>query len=204
MMFNSQPILTQQVVNRPAAATSAIAAGPRPKPPSKHDRSDNTISVFKTGDPYMDPWMKQKPHTPAVSKEATLMTAATAKAPQEASQRQPDGPIQEMFQQQDNRIQAIETAMTQLQATQQQKATDTDAKLTQLGQTLSQHMTLSSQNFDQIYTEQKSMTQSIAQAMQRQDDRLAQSMDELKALFLQSRGIKRPPAESTGDMEDQE
>ena len=40
--------------------------------------------------------------------------------------------------------------------------------------------------------------------MQRQDDRLAQSMDELKALFLQSRGIKRPPAESTGDMEDQE
>ena len=109
-----------------------------------------------------------------------------------------------MFQQQDNRIQAIETAMTQLQATQQQKATDTDAKLTQLGQTLSQHMTLSSQNFDQIYTEQKSMTQSIAQAMQRQDDRLAQSMDALKALFLQSRGIKRPPAESTGDMEDQE
>ena len=38
------------------------------------------------------------------------------------------------------------------------------------------------------------MSQSIAIALQRQDERLANSMDELKSLFLQTRGIKRASA----------
>ena len=57
-----------------------------------------------------------------------------------------------------------------------------DAKVGQIEQTLNQHMTMTSSNLEQLYGEQKTMTQSIATALQRQDDRLAASMDELKSI----------------------
>ena len=153
----------------------------------------------------MDPWSKQPPITQISSTHTTSKAATTTRVLPEAAQSRPtEGPIQEMFQLQDTRILAIEPAMTQLQAAQQKQATDSDAKIQQLGQTLSQHMPVSTSNFEQLYSEQKSMSQSIATAMQRQDERLAQSMDELKSLFLQARGIKRPSDANTADMEDQE
>jgi hypothetical protein len=84
--------------------------------------------------------------------------------------------------------------MNQFQSAQQQRDAESDKKIHQLNQTLSQHMTMTSTNFEQLYGEQKSMSQSIATALQRQDERLANSMDELKSLFLQTRGIKRASA----------
>ena len=191
-MFNSQPLLAQQVINKPPALSSAIAAGPRPRAPVKQDKSNSQAAIFKSGDPHLDPW-SQKPVTPA-----TVSTAPPGQTTSKPSVPQPprtiDGPIKEMFQQQDTRILAIETAMNQFQSAQQQRDAESDKKIHQLNQTLSQHMTMTSTNFEQLYGEQKSMSQSIATALQRQDERLANSMDELKSLFLQTRGIKRASA----------
>jgi hypothetical protein len=107
-----------------------------------------------------------------------------------------------MFQQQDSRILAIETAMNQFQQTYQSNSQAMDAKVGQIEQTLNQHMTMTSSNLEQLYGEQKTMTQSIATALQRQDDRLAASMDELKSLFLQSRGVKRSNSDAGQNLSD--
>ncbi|CAL1144715.1 unnamed protein product [Cladocopium goreaui] len=64
LMFNSQPLLAQQVINKPPALSSAIAAGPRPRAPIKQDKSNSQAAIFKSGDPHLDPW-SQKPVTPA-------------------------------------------------------------------------------------------------------------------------------------------
>ena len=202
-MFNSQPLLTQQVINKPAAQASAIAAGPRPKPPAKPDKSDPHAPVFKSGDPFLDPWSKQRPAIPPITTHPAV-TASHSKPGNATSSRPAEGPIADMFQQQDQRILAIENAVTQLQTTQQQRDKETDTKITQIGQTLTQHMTLTSSNFEQLYGEQKAMSQSISTALQHQDDRLAQSMDELKAIFLQARGTKRTSVDAAEDMQDQE
>eukprot|EP00435_Cladocopium_sp_Y103_P054554 s48_g17.t1 len=203
MMFNSQPLLVQQVINKPPAMTSAIAAGPRPRAPKKMDKQATQAAIFKSGDPFLDPWSKQQP-VPPNPNTLTTSTSTPSRGTTANPARQTDGPIREMFQQQDTRISAIETAMTQLQTAQQQRDAEADQKIHQLGQTLSQHMTMTSSNFEQLYGEQKSMSQSLAAAFQRQDERLASSMDELKSLFLQTRGTKRPPNAPAEEMEDQE
>ena len=191
MMFNSQPLLIQQVAQKSPSATAAIAAGPKPAP-SKKDGAPDATSVFRTGDPFMDPWKLAGAEKPLPG-QPPLVAARVL-----------EGPVADKFQQQDVRLQAMESAMHQLQTAHQQLATNTETQMATFGQTLTQHVTQATQHFENIYGEQKSMTQSIATALQRQDDRLATSIDELKQLFLQSRGVKRTNQPAEDSMEKHE
>eukprot|EP00435_Cladocopium_sp_Y103_P067838 s63_g30.t1 len=113
LLFNTQPLLVQEVTNKQPSATAAIAAGPRPKASAKPTRGDQA-AIFKTGDPFMDPWTK--PTTAGPDKGPPSGAPA-------ASTRAVEGPVADKFQQQDVRIQAIEAAVGQLQTAQQQHST---------------------------------------------------------------------------------
>ena len=130
----------------------------------------------------MDPWS-----TAALTK--ALPTATTEVSATNA--RTATGPVTDLFQQQSTRLQALETAVTQIQEQQKQLGQNTDHKIAQVSEQLTHHIGNTQSGLDHLQREQASMTHSIAQALQKQDDRLARSMDELKALFLQTRGVKR-------------
>eukprot|EP00435_Cladocopium_sp_Y103_P036494 s1134_g9.t1 len=84
-----------------------------------------------------------------------------------------------------------ETAVAKIHEDQVKYASATDHKISQVSDQLHTHMGDTKVSMEHLHKEQLSMTQSIAQALQKQDERLASSMDELKFLFLQSRGVKR-------------
>lgn len=198
LMFNSQPLLVQLVPTKGTAQAGDIAAGPRGPTNENHkarDASSRQLAIFRSGDPHLDPWE---------GSARTLQTEASSQDPNKTRQthssvRQPAGPISDMFQQQDSRIVALETTLNKMQIAQSKQQDQTEAKLAQVSEQLSQHITGTKQGFDQMQKEQQCLTQHISQALQRQDDRLATSLDELKNLFLQSRGIKR---NNDGEMED--
>ena len=139
---------------------------------------------FRTGDPHLDPWQPAKDAPPTVNP-----------GPKEA--RAPSGPVADMFQQQDARINAVEAAIGRLQEQQNSSTASTDTRLQQVESAVNTHVSQTQQAFESIRKEQSSMHQTIAQAMNQQEQRIASSFDELKQLFLNGRGSKRPPEGET-------
>lgn len=138
----------------------------------------------------MDPWKQDTSDARQAATEPSVLAAP----------RSP-GPVSDLFQQQGSRLQALETAVAKIHDAQAQHAISTDKKIAQVSDQLTGHIADTKHSIEHLHKEQISMTQSIAQALQKQDDRLASSMDELKFLFLQSRGIKR---NNDGDLDDKD
>ena len=190
--FNSQPLLVQKVTQKSPQLAGDIVAGPRQPQIQKSEQSQPSqrTNVFREGDPYMDPWKQDISDARQAATEPSVLAAP----------RSP-GPVSDLFQQQGSRLQALETAVAKIHDAQAQHAISTDKKIAHVSDQLTGHIADTKHSIEHLHKEQISMTQSIAQALQKQDDRLASSMDELKFLFLQSRGIKR---NNDGDLDDKD
>ena len=193
LMFNGQPLLVQQLHQKQLVGTGVIAAGPRPlkaKPLTKATDKQKTANVYQNGDPYHDPWASY-----ASSHSATASVASVPTPFQDgistASSRSATGPVANLLQQQEDRLHAVETMMGKLQDQQTHAAQDMERKFKNFGDQLNQHVQTTKQGFDFMQKENHNLHQTIAQALQQQDQRIANSFDELKTLFLANRGVKR-------------
>ena len=194
LLFNSQPLLATQLYQPGHKPNSAIVAGPkqtgRTKSQTKTEelRADPTKrNIFRQGDPFQDDWAKQLPRNPAITSKDTAMV----------ENRVPTGPVATMVSQQEHRLHAVESAIQKLQDQQQQQSTQTEQRIRTMDENLQKHVVQTQQAFEHVNREQKELHTSIQTALQRQDERMAKSFDDLKALFLSSRGTKRsePTAE---------
>ena len=100
-----------------------------------------------------------------------------------------------MFQQHDTRIQAVEAALQQLQDTQNAANTQLETKINTLGQTVQHNAEQTQHRFEALHQEQVGMHQALTQALHKQDTRIAASFDEIKQLFMSTKGTKRGPDE---------
>ena len=101
--------------------------------------------------------------------------------------RQPTGPVASMFNQQDARIQAVESALSKLQENQNTTTAQMENRFLQIESNMQTQAHQTQQGFEALRAEQTNMHQSLAAAMTQQDERIASSFDELKRLFMQSR-----------------
>ena len=77
-----------------------------------------------------------------------------------------------------------------------------ETQLQALDTRLTQHVNQTQSGFDHLQQENHNMQRSIADALGRQDERMAKSFDELKTLFMSTRGTKRK--ESRTKLDDEE
>ena len=193
LLFNGRPLLATQLYQSGHKPNSAIVAGPKQIGKSKQQSrgevqtETSRKNPFRQGDPFQDDWAKQLPHNPtSVPKESSMV-----------ENRIPTGPVATMVSQQENRLHAVETAIQKLQDQQQQQSIQADQKMRVLDENFQQHVVQTQQAFEHVNREQRELHTSIQTALQRQDERMAKSFDDLKALFLSTRGTKRnePSAE---------
>ena len=194
LMFNGQPLLVQQLHQKQINGTGVIAAGPRshPKAPSRVKQTENngTKNAFQQGDPYHDPWASYAPSMPSVP----AVASSSVPFPDSASSgpnRTVTGPVANLLQQQEDRLHVVETMMGKLQEQQTGTIQTMDSRFKEFNEQLSQHVQTTKQGFEYMQRENVNLHQTIAQALQQQDLRIATSFDELKSLFMANRGVKR-------------
>eukprot|EP00438_Fugacium_kawagutii_P003285 Skav229037 [mRNA] locus=scaffold1014:284416:288269:- [translate_table: standard] len=206
LIFNSQPILAQQMPTRKDKPEHDVVAGPRMQPPKQADATLKPHQVpYRTGDPYMDPWAPQSSHpmTASIPRTSNQEPPSDAKAPASsgAEPRSLTGPISDLMGHQDARLTAMETTIAKLEQSQAEHQSQTAHKFVALETTMHQQAQHTQQSLDHLHQEQQSLNGSLTQAFQRQDGRLATAMEELKALFLSSRGAKRHEPEPRDEEE---
>ena len=195
LLWNGKPVIAHQIQKK-QHKPPVIVAGPnhghfRPTHTPAIEKStdkpniaapESTTNIFRMGDPWADPWAKpsnsqrQAPINPPRS-------AASDKAP-DASQptRQIPGPVASQFQLQEQRLQAVEASLHNMQKQQ----ADTTTQVQHLEKQLLTHQEDTKQGIAQLVADNKDFKQALLQ----QDQRLASSFDEIKKLFLQQ-GTKR-------------
>eukprot|EP00438_Fugacium_kawagutii_P028751 Skav229651 [mRNA] locus=scaffold649:392999:397600:- [translate_table: standard] len=174
LCFNSQPILVQPQKSGPSQ--HAIAAGP--SLPGKPSSTKSNEVPHRQGDPHYDPW--------APAAKALQPTARASMDPSKDT-----GPVAEMFQQQSDRIKAIEDAVTTMQEQHVKTAEAMDTRYQGLQEALSSHVQATTKNIEYLHTEHKQLHQTLHGAIQKQEERLVTSFEELKNIFLSTRGMKR-------------
>lgn len=198
LMFNGQPILAQQIHQKQITGNGVIAAGPRVPLRSKgNPKSTEGLSkgnVFRHGDPQYDPWATYAPTNSAASGTSTISTPYPD-GHSSTSSRSATGPVANLLQQQEDRLHVVETMMGKLQEQQTSTIQTMENKFKAVGDQLNQHVQTTKQGFEFMQKENVNLHQTIAQALQQQDQRIATSFDELKALFLSNRGVKRTTPE---------
>lgn len=112
--------------------------------------------------------------------------------------RHVQGPVAERLQQQDGRLHAVEQALAQLQETQTQQSQVMDNKIQTIATQVGAHVAETKQGFDTLFAANQQMQIDIAGALPSQENRMAKSFDDLKALIVNTRGHKR------GAVEDEE
>ena len=106
-------------------------------------------------------------------------------------ERPPTGPIADLLQQQDERIHAVENLVAKLQDTHQENAKEVEQRFHHLEDTVAKTSHSTQQQLEAVHAEHRALHNTIAVAMQKNEEKFASGFDELKALFLSSRGIKR-------------
>ena len=204
LVFNSQPLLVQQLYQKALQGGHAIAAGPRQpassKPaPFREQKVGAYIpspNVFRTGDPFRDDWAPKAALTPQIDESHGPSTSAAAEA------RSTTGPVANMLQQQEDRIHQVETLVARIQESQQETSSKFEARCQHIEDAVSKHAQNTQKNFEAMHQENQSIQQTIQQAMARHDEKFAAGFDELKTLFMSARGTKRrePSEQDEEDM----
>eukprot|EP00438_Fugacium_kawagutii_P005100 Skav221530 [mRNA] locus=scaffold1248:339768:341246:- [translate_table: standard] len=183
LTFNTQPLLLQQLPQKGVNNVGLIATASRPS--ASASSSEPKPNPYRLGDPYMDPW------------------ASSVKTTDDNAARKIEGPVSTMLQQQGTRIQNLEDALQKIHTEQQANMQTLNEKQDALNQVVTQHVAHTQQGFDHVAQEHRSIHDTIARAMQKQDERLAATFDDLKQLFLTTRGQKRgsegPHEDATAD-----
>ena len=190
LCFNGSPLILQKVDQRPFRAQIPLVAGPMLNPDSKrkNERSSEppSATIFRTGDPFLDPWAMAKQITPANTADGVNHHAGSIAA---------EGPIQKQLDAQDAKILALEKKMHDLHVQTTEQHEGTSRKLAALDQGIQQHANQTQQAFQEF---QSTLQQSLASAMSKQmhetmsqqEDRIAANLARVVAELQVSR---QPP-----------
>ena len=197
LSFNGAPILCQKILQKPLESNQAIVAGPRPATTNKTTTNSKhvyTSPQMQVPNPNEDPWQlwiaNQKSKQPRSAEDARPPNLPTPYP----EQRSLTGPFADMFQQQDSRIKTVETMVAQLNESQTTQKHMLETQLQTLDTRLTQHVTQTQAGFEHIHQENHNMQRNIADALGKQEERMAKSFEDLKTIFLQNRGTKRKDA----------
>lgn len=175
LTFNGQPLLLQRLPQKGTSSPGLVLAGPKVPLTQANTKQTPSSSSTVSSELQTDPW-----------------AASAAKLKQES--RQVEGPVAGMFQQQDNRIQNLEQVVQKLHVTQQETMKAFQERQQLMEGHLQQHIQQTQQNFDHVHLEHQNIHQTIATAMNKQEERLASAFEDLKT-FFSARGTKRSPEE---------
>ena len=174
LTFNSTPLIITKLQDRGAFPEVGLVAGPKSQS-SRVEVSNPETNIFRVGDPHLDPW---KP-TPATT------AASGSNAPV------PGGSTHLHLAQHDQQLAALEKAVEKLQIGQTAHA---DKVQTQL-QEVSQNLEVSTQEHrTAIQGLRNDFQTTLQQAMVQQDNRLSESLAEIKQLFIRADKRKVPPS----------
>lgn len=137
-----------------------------------------------------DPWETYAPSSTVVSTVASTSLPSTENSSC-ASGRSTTGPVASLLQQQEDRLHVVEEMMGKLQEQQTTTVQTMEHRFKDIGDQLNSHVQTTKQGFEFMQKENVNLHQTIAQALQQQDQRIATSFDELKTLFMNTRGVKR-------------
>lgn len=175
LKFNDHPLLVKPLKPRHTDSPVGLIAGPKSQGTKElAATSSRPATVFRTGDPFLDPWHAFR------KKEDT----------------QPAGPTTQYFQHHDKRLDELEKQVEQIREAGTQNRTETNQRFESLESKMSQQHTDTKNAFTTLRAD---FENTLTQAMQRQDSQIASSMDEIKNLLL--RRDKRK-AKDGSDMDD--
>jgi len=172
MFFNSSPLLITKMPPKTADIPTGLIAGPRSSSSTTSVPPVKNPAVFKSGDPFLDPWQ------PSVPSNASKVET---------------GPTEKYLQQHDQQIKNLEQAVHDLQILAKDNAKQQEEKFQKIE---SQVQSQASHTQAVLH----SFESSLAQALSQQEVRISSSMDELKQLIL--RNDKRPRAQQDDIEED--
>ena len=157
MFFNSSPLLITKMAPKIMDTPTGLIAGPRSTAAALTVPPVKNPAIFKTGDPFMDPWQ----------------SAPVAAAKIES------GPTEKYLQQHDQQIKNLEQAVQELQIMAKDNSKMQDEKF----QKIETQMQSQASHTQAVL---HSFETSLAQAMSQQESRISSSMDELKQLLLRN------------------
>ena len=156
MFFNSNPLLITKMQPKATDIPTGLIAGPRSTSTALAVPPVKQPMIFKTGDPFMDPWQS---------------------APAATVSKIESGPTEKYLQQHDQQIRSLEQAVQDLQIMAKENVKQQDEKFQKIETQIQ-----SQANHTQAVLH--SFESSLAQALSQQEGRISSSMDELKQLIL--------------------
>eukprot|EP00438_Fugacium_kawagutii_P017322 Skav218208 [mRNA] locus=scaffold2232:217651:219168:- [translate_table: standard] len=199
LAFNTHPLILQQLPQKGTKMNHAVAAGPRMKTSPKVDDTKDGSSVFRTGDPHMDPW---QPAAQARKQMNDVPTPAKSQSSSVSEPRSVNGPIADRLQQQDSRMMELEANLKQLKEGSDHQIQVLQQTQSTLQSQLNQHAQQTQQGFDILRNDHNILQRTVTEAMTKQEGKLLQTFEELKHLITNQRGQKRETPEQPSDEED--
>eukprot|EP00438_Fugacium_kawagutii_P030959 Skav228893 [mRNA] locus=scaffold194:273935:279316:- [translate_table: standard] len=180
LTFNSQPLLLQQLPDKGIRTASTISAGPKTFPKPVPANAEDKKAIFRTGDPWMDPWQN-----------ATLGNGSDGAKSSVPDNKPILGQVATRMEQQDSRLQAVETMVNQMKEQTAAKIGVIEQQQATMHSALTTHMQNTDLAFQQVRQDHSQTQQTLADALASQEKRMASSFEELKRIFLDTRGTKR-------------
>ena len=171
MFFNSNPLLITKMQPKTSDVPIGLVAGPKSTSTALTIPQVRQPTVYKTGDPYMDPWQSN--------------ASSTVAKPE-------SGPTEKYLHQHDQQIKQLEHAVQELQTMAKDNAKQHDEKFQKIEtqmQSQANHTQAVLQSFES----------SLAQALSQQETRISSSMDELKQLLLRKDKRARKPSDDISE-----
>ena len=175
LSFNDHPLLVRPLKPKHSETSMGLVAGPKSQ--GKIEQSTSSTKnplIFRTGDPFLDPWHSYQ------KKEET----------------QSAGPTSQYFQHHDKRLDDLEKHVEQLREASSQTRNENNQRFASLEDKIVQQNTDTKNAFTSLRADFET---TLTQAMQRQDSQIASSMDEIKNLLLRRDKRKATEAEDMDD-----
>ncbi|CAK9061061.1 Sodium/hydrogen exchanger 8 [Durusdinium trenchii] len=180
LTFNGSPILVRLVPPKNSPAYSPIVAGPRPSGTTMLPQSNGAVDGLQIN----DPWAKWNPST----------QGAPAPTTGQSLTRQPQGPMEARFVDQDTKIANLEQTVQRLAEDHQKQTSATSQQL----QLISNKQDSVEKQFQTLRSEvEQSVEKSIASHLQDTN----RGIEELKKMFLASHKRPRQPGGSDMDQD---
>ena len=208
LVWNGHPLISHEIQTR-RIDEKIVVAGPRERKvhpqnlrkPFEELRSDTDSlttessvrsgrsSVFRSGDPFMDPWANAVASNAPPRATTTAPPGLERRQEQTAAPRPLQGPVANQFQLQEQRISALEQAMGEMRTEQKENFQNTQQQLGQLDQQMQTHQREAKQGFDSVAQAHAQLTEAI----RAQDNKLGSAFEELKALFKTNANKRKKP-----------
>ena len=180
--FNGSPIVVKKVQSRGPEQAVGLIAGPKSSP----QKMDEVVpaNTFRIGDPFHDPWSGWKPSSGATASSMPKTESIV-------------GPTASKFDHQDQQIKSLEAAIEKIQIHTDKKNAEMEERLSNMDQKIHHNHEQVQQSFQALRGDFET---TLHRALAVQDNKITNTMEEIKQLFL--RGPKRKEPTDDDELQD--